>query len=745
MEYIAHINNKTKKIQTVEEHSINTAELSSSYAIDSLKDICYVLGLYHDIGKYQNAFQERIKGRDIKVEHSLCGAIEVREAFRKKTGRLLDPVSFLIQLCILGHHSGLPDCGNRTDTDESSTYFGRMKRKCDDEYKIYSNYIDTSRLDSLVDKGVGEFCKLLVADIEEKSENCKLLQIEKFAFLVRYCFSCLTDADSIDTMIACGERNSTGLKANFDICINRLDQKFNSFNNVTKLQRTRAVLQKQTFENIKQNNEIYLMNMPTGSGKTLASIKCAFTRLKLSNKKRIIYVIPFNSIVDQTYEQFEELFGDVCDIVRHQSSFSYEEGDNSDEDYRKMLMAATENWDAPIIITTAVQFFESLFANKRGKLRKVHNMADSIIVFDEAHLMPVKYLQPCLLSISFITKYLNSEAIFLTATMPDFESLLRKYALPNSDIAQLVTDKSQFNYFEKCNYHWIDSVSRENLIERISKYSSVLVVVNTRKEARDIFRLCTGEKYHLSTWMTAYDRTEIIARIKKSLRKLNEDFPNLEKVPDERRIVVVSTSLIEAGVDLDFQTVFRELSGLDNILQAGGRCNREGLRERGDVYIFSFDDSKNDKPNQSIMQGIFKEYNNISSQEAVESYYDRLFKFDSSEHIANTMGNKTNTICSIPFREYSESFKIIDDQRSVSIAVCRDDISRAMYDLLINSGQINYRKIRKYCCSVYLNEFECLLQQHVLNDYGSGVFFLTNDDYYDEAEGIMMQGKDIFL
>ena len=151
--------------------------------------------------------------------------------------------------------------------------------------------------------------------------------------------------------------------------------------------------------------------MPTGSGKTLCSVKFALERAVRKEKKRIIYVIPYNSIIDQTADVLESLFGKEAQILRHQSTFFYD-GDDYDEDYRQAAKCASENWDAPLIITTAVQFFESIYANKRGKLRKLHHMADSILVFDEAHLMPVEYLQPCLRAIAYITRYLNSEAVF---------------------------------------------------------------------------------------------------------------------------------------------------------------------------------------------------------------------------------------------------------------------------------------------------------------------------------------------
>jgi CRISPR-associated endonuclease/helicase Cas3 len=336
------------------------------------------------------------------------------------------------------------------------------------------------------------------------------------------------------------------LHSDFAECQAKLERQLGAFVAETPLQKARAGLQAQAFANIEQDGEIYLMNMPTGSGKTLAGMECALRRAA-KGKKRIIYVIPYHSIIDQTVDVFEKLFGESAQILRHQSSFSYEDMEDINEDYRRSAIYACENWDAQIIITTAVQFFESLYGNKRGRLRKVHNMADSVIVFDEAHLMPIEYLQPCLSGIAFITRFLHSEAIFLTATMPDFPDLIARYALEDSKIVDLVPDRSDFKYFKKARYCNLGGISAEALVGMAQQNASALIVVNSRKAASQIYELCPGECYHLSTYMTGVDRARTIGRIRERLALLQQDFPDME-VPPERRIIVVSTSLIEAGL-----------------------------------------------------------------------------------------------------------------------------------------------------------------------------------------------------
>ncbi len=728
-EYIAHISNGSE-IQSVAEHSLCTAKMAENFSVAELKKVIYFCGLIHDIGKYSDEFQKHIKGADLRVEHSICGA--------KEAGHLLNkypPLTLLVQLCIAGHHTGLPDCGSINDTEDMPTLYGRLKRHTVD-YSSYSHELTVDDID------FGKLDNLLRRDCKTKADL-----IEKYAFVVRYCFSCLTDADSLDTKAFCEKKTAEPMRCSFEECAKALDEKLSGFKAITELQAARQELQGQAFKKISTDANIYLMNMPTGSGKTLASMRCALKRIENSagRLKRIIYVIPYNSIIDQTAETFEKLFSEHTDIVRHQSSFVYEEQYDLLEDYRLAAKEASDNWDAGIIITTAVQFFESLYGDKRGKLRKVHNMANSVIVFDEAHLMPREYLEPCLRGITYITKYLDSEALLLTATMPDFRSLLEQCSEGNLNITDLIEDKTDFDKFSKCRFSDLGRVTDEELVRKAAEYASSLVVVNSRKKAAEVFSLCSGEKYHLSTYMTAYDRVRVIEKIKLSLRKLYEDFSNAEDVPPERRITVVSTSLIEAGVDLDFTAAFRELTGLDSVLQTGGRCNREGLRKSGEVYVFESADAKPRFTEQELTKGLLSEFEDVSDEKAIKAYYDRLFRIDREKIHTKSISQSCKNINMIPFRTYSENFRLVDDRRTVSIAVCRDEYSRDIYDELRRTGYINSRKIRKYSCTVYTQEFELLLKQKVLDDYGSGVFFLTDESYYDEELGIRFEGKDFII
>ena len=725
---IAHINETTQKMQTVKEHSEATAKIASDFSIAPLKDFIFNIGLLHDIGKYQKSFQDKIiNGKKIRVEHSACGAIE----FTQISEMVFDIFNLMAQFCIVGHHTGLPDGGSFADDTSDPTLCGRLKSP--ERFDDYSDYLNELK----VRKTDGKELLCLFDDVRCDMEAF----LERYAFLTRYCFSCLTDADSIDTANFCTGREDYLIRSDFSACLEKLDHHLDSFVCETELQRARARLQAQVYAKASENAEIFLVDMPTGSGKTLCSMKFALERAIKNNKKRIIYVIPYNSIIDQTVEVFEKLFGDSAQILRHQSSFCVDDSDY-DEDYKELLKNASENWNAQIIVTTSVQFFESVYKNKRNRLRKLHNMADSIIVFDEVHMMPMPYLQPCLRAVAQITGLLNSDAVFLTATMPDFERLVHTYALTHTKICSTIEDKSEFEFFRKCDYKSMGEVSAESLICDAQEYPSALIVVNHRKTALELYKIATGKKYHLSTYMSAFDRQRTISDIKKELEKLYTDYPDFKDVPEERRVTVVSTSLIEAGVDLDFYTVYRELSGLDNILQAGGRCNREGKRQDAVVKVFELNAVSNDVK-VHITRHLIKEYQDISDEKCIRDYYRRLVDFKDEEIKLNTISSGCKKPIDLKFADYAKRFKMIEDN-SVAVAVAEDDQSKELIEQLIDKGYTDYRKLQKYTFSVYENELNNLIKQGAVKEYG-GVFCLINHDYYSEETGVSFEAPDYFI
>ena len=357
--WIAHANEKTGEMQSVKEHNENVAALCANFAIPELKEVCFAAGLLHDCGKYSNAFQRRIRGEDIKIDHSTAGAVIASEIYNS-------PISETIELCVAGHHAGIPDMGIDSDSAREDisanlrTRIAQKKKRC--EKNLDENFDEYASEIALPEVDAKKLTEYITKDCTTQDD-----MIDKLTFIIRYCFSCLVDADSIDTGEFCGTRNGNQLHADFLMCLEHLEKHINNFASVTELQRVRRRLQEQALSKVNQDADIYLMNMPTGSGKTLCSVKFALKRAILKEKKRIIYVIPYNSIIDQTSKEFDDVFGEDAQILRHQSSFSYEEKEDLDEDYKDAIRNGTENWDAPFIITTAVQFFESLHSNKIGR------------------------------------------------------------------------------------------------------------------------------------------------------------------------------------------------------------------------------------------------------------------------------------------------------------------------------------------------------------------------------------------
>lgn len=723
--YIAHLR-EDQEVQSVASHSSGTARRCARFAVAPWKPLAYTMALYHDIGKYQPSFQRYIQGKGSSIPHALCGVQELRTRLGSSAPALI------MQYAIAGHHGGLPDYGTKLDTPAQATLSGTLRRDCE-AYDVYRQELAPPEIP------LGPLSETMGAGCRTPAEAA-----ERFAFFTRYLFSCLTDADWLDTEAFCVRQERTPLTADFPRCLEKVDRVLAGFQCQTAVQKKRALLQEQVFKKVGCPGQVFLMNMPTGSGKTLASIKFALEQAIALQKQRIIYIIPYNSIIDQTAEVLGSIFGEDAAILRHQSSYVLEEDGSQSEQDKLMLKQATENWDAQIVLTTAVQFFESVYSNRRSKLRKLHNMANSILVFDEAHLMPPEYLQPCFSAVAHITKFLNTQALFLTATMPNFPALFADLT-EETAMVDLVPDKTDFSAFQRCGFQSLGEVSDEALLLCAQAHPSTLIVVNRRGTAQALFRAAPeGERYHLSTYMTARDRAAVIARIKARVRQLELDFPDLREVPPQRRILVVSTSLVEAGVDLDFTAVYRELWGLDSILQSGGRCNREGKLDSATVYIFQRRQQSTALPAAvSITKGLLAQYEDISSADCIAQYYAQIFEFRRQDLLSKALGSRCPKPTHIPFRSYAEEFELIDSN-AVAVLLAQDAFSTRELSRLRATGTANLRALQPYSFSVYSHELNALLRAGVIESL-HGISILSNSDYYDPQTGVRFEGQDYIL
>lgn len=738
MEYYAHTREDGER-QTVKAHLEGVSKLAEGFSVDFLKPLAKKAAFDHDLGKYALKYQWRLDDDNIKFSHAACGALEYKK-FADKNDCFASLFAPLMEYCIAGHHTGLMDGGTDADNSDSPTLSGTLKRgneyTGDSDYSAYATEIEFATLtQEEITPPYNELCSA-----KDPTEL-----IERYAFFTKFVFSCLTDADFLDTEIFCNKNVERGMSGDFEKALDKLNRELSDMPSDNPLRQARSRIQQQAFDNSVNKSHISILDMPTGSGKTLCSLKLALE----SGKKRIIYVIPYTSIIEQTANKFEKMFGDVLPVLQHHSNYSYDGNTEEEKKTVEKLKRTCENWDAPLIITTSVQFFQSIYHYKGSALRKLHNLRDSVIVFDEIHLIPTELLRPCLKAVGYITKYLNSEALFLSATMPDYSKLFDKF-LPDVNYNKLVTDRTNFKYFKKCEYKDMGKTTLETIAENASRCKNALIVVNTKKTAAELYNLVQGEKYHLSANMTPAHRSRVIEVVR-------------NKLENGEHITVVSTSLVEAGVDLDFNTVFRQLSGLDSILQAGGRCNREGKDDKGYVYVFDIDETYRKGSDLAMRinktKGLLEKYQDITSYDCIKEYYDGIFDFNQSRIAENSIAKyneQSNSFdrqglmspYSIPFRSYAMQFEYISaDTISIVIDDPNDQTCHELVETLRNGDMSVRRALQKYSVSVYMNVFKDLYSQGVLNDHGTGIFILENQSYYNNETGLNTQAamQDYFI
>lgn len=722
--------------QSIQAHAQGVAKkmilFSDGFCEESFSN---AIALLHDIGKYQSDFQLRIRGKNIQAPHAICGAREWEKY------HLPDAAAYIIA----GHHAGLSDRGTK---NAPSTLCYRLEQEETQDYDVYEQ-----ELKALIQNGSDTPYKDAVSCSGETAWK-------EYAFWIRMMFSCLVDADFLDTEEFCTGGVDRGMSTDFENCLNILKEKLLCLQEkaVTDTERARSILQRQVLSHRDEDANIYYMNMPTGSGKTLTSMLFALERLSVTKKKRIIYVIPYTSIIDQNAKIFKDLFGEDC-VLEHHCNFDYDTYDHIST--REKIRRTSENWDAPIIVTTNVQFFESIYSNRPSKLRKLHNIADSILIFDEAHMLPSGYFQPCLEAIQILTTKYGCEAIFLTATMPDFDHWLKTFQCNGVTTCNLIEDTTCFASFKRSELHELGEIDADNLLERVMEHQNALVVVNSRKTAKALYNRYSGKKYHLSTYMNHFDRERIITNVKNSLTA-NEEF------------CLFSTSLIEAGVDLDFDAVFRERAGLDNLLQTAGRCNRSGRKMPSMCKTYSFSlESLNITGDLKIKryytEQTFEHFYDVTTPEAIRFYYDKLYedektKMDEKNFLyakpleANTDYKRQakmfrtsqifERISYFNFAGYAESFHLIDEHTKPLLIICsdnRNEVESLLHMLTYaQSGRNIYRKLQKYMISLRPYEWDALQKAGVIQTR-EGIDCLMNENYYHPETGICFEDNHDYI
>ena len=641
-----------------------------------------------------------------KVDHATAGAIEcfkIKAAFEA--------------VCVIGHHSGLPNVGHKdADTTESQTFFGRKLRAeqggIPDYRKNWNGHIALPQ-DYFRPSGRG-FAT---------------------AFYIRMLYSCLVDADYIDTETFMNGDAGRGNYEPLSALCDKLTAYISKWNNPTReIDILRQKILNSCIEKASAPRGIFSLTVPTGGGKTVASMAFALNHAVANSMKRIIYVIPYTSIIEQNAKVFRDILGQE-NVVEHHSQVSHELSEDADElEYRSAL--ATENWDAPVIVTTAVQFFESLYANRSSKCRKLHNIANSVIIFDEAQMIPSNNLRPCVAAIAELVRAYNATAVLCTATQPAIDEMLLEYSKKESVVELCPDVDGMFEKFRRTSFEKEGRLTTDELVSRLESQQQVLCIVNTRKFAQEVYEALPSEgRFHLSTLMCPVHRKQKLDEIR-------------ERLKSGKTCRVVSTSLIEAGVDVDFPRVFREMAGLDSILQAAGRCNREGKRsaESSIVTVFESENKVNkliavnrDAAEEAVRDWI--QPNNIQTIECYFKAYRDLLRNDDKSEIMKAIKEGISG-CQLPFKQIAERFRLIDENTFtvyISVGEGKELISR------LREGERSrelYRKAGMYSVSIYENHFNALINAGAAEPFGDDAAILTDLSLYSDEKGLATDVRD---
>ncbi len=708
---ISHLYNDGEwHIQSNEEHCKGVAELAAEFASEfGMAEWGRMLGLLHDRGKESNGFQAYIRrssGYDqtafstSKKDHSYVGAVLAHRI------PLVDQLYWLSN-SIAGHHRGLYNV---------------------DELELTLNEILPKEISQSLPDGKLPLPKFRMAP-------------EDASHIGRMLFSCLVDADWLDTENFMTPENSS-IRSNFST-LQELDQRLQMY--LKKLKSLPSsplnVLRNEIQANCEKSAFIksgfFDLTVPTGGGKTIASVIWAIKHALIHNKKRIIIAIPFTSIIVQTAEQLRNIFGEE-NIIEHHSA-----ANDAMTDKRSLL--ACENWDAPIIVTTNVQLFESMFSNRPSACRKLHSIANSVVILDEVQTLPLSFLQPIVNGMKSYAKLFGTSFLFCTASQPILDGKREGcgehpfIGIDRSHIHSIIrNDMHLHDRLRRVNIN-IDSTphSYESLAEILKNYKRVLCVVSSRKHAIELYNELSKDTdittIHLSRSMCSAHILEKINEIKRIL------------ADPEKEIRVVSTQLIEAGVDIDFPIVYRQLAGLDSILQAAGRCNREGKEPIGYTTVFSFIEDRQSSYLRfatDTMKDLISSYPNADwlSPNTIRLYYEKLYyrtpTFD-KENIGVLLDNPKKC----QFEEGAKKFRLIDEIGSNVIVNFED--ADDLIQQLIDKGPSRKlsRQLGRFSVTISKIIFNEFINAGLIEEPYPGFYYISLKDQYDSETGLKTKNE----
>ena len=803
--YIAHLRKSDGQIQSVQAHLKETAVLAKAFAKKlNLELPGELLGLMHDFGKYSHKFQKYIHDEtglfnpDLddeestpngsKVDHSTAGAQWVYRELRKfgaaqGIGELFGQ---MLGLCIASHHGeGLIDCldgeGNpkwieRFNKTDELTHLVECERNADEVVQQKAYELAGENL-------IRSLLKAVKPILSDQTTNVKIKEFY-LGCLTRFLFSCLIDADRINSSDfereAQKEVRRLTEKPDWQTAIDQLEAKLAGFENRYPIDEIRRRISSDCLKRAVDSQGIYTLTVPTGGGKTLASLRYALHHAQKHNLDRIIYIIPYTSIIDQNAQAVREILGEDW-VLEHHSNLEPEKQSWQD----KLL---SENWDKPIVFTTMVQFLDAWFGGGTRGARHIHPMTNAVLIFDEIQTLPVKCVHLFCNVLNWLTAFGKSTAVLCTATQPLLgESGLRNFPegkresiaargflrLPENveimgkhqDLDNLFADLSRVEIlFNEKAGGWNVEEAGTFLLEQFQTTPSCLFIVNTKKWAQELYQYSQKQNvppealFHLSTHQCAAHRKAIFDTIKARLK-------------NKQPVICISTQLIEAGVDISMACVIRALGGLDSIAQAAGRCNRHGEKEgKGQVWVLNLQEQDFTRILPDIQAGknhaerVFRDFagQDILQPAAMERYFEYYFYQRSdemaysvknsatgslldwlSDNALNPYGEKNNKrskplpLLMQSFKSAGRAFQAIDAPTHAVIVpygegaeliakLCGEWDPKEMHRTL--------QKAQRYSVNVFPNVWDKLQKENALHETieGSGIYYLKERHYNDE-------------
>lgn len=818
-EFCAHIRSSDKKVQLLHEHLQGVSEITARFAAKiGIPNAGALIGLMHDFGKYSHNFQSYIKSAtgvldsDMdddyvdfrsykgKIDHSTAGAQWIWDKLydygKNREGELCAQILFL---CIASHHSGLIDCldldgNNKFEVRKSKSNDKTNLSECMDnaDFSIIENAMSFATKDLIMEmcKKIIEILKISQPELPVKGDST--VQEFYLGFFTRFLFSCLIDADRINSadfeFPEQAKHRSIDIPV-WDIAIERLNQKLDDYlMDTSDIAQIRRSISDNCAKRAEDAQGVFTLSVPTGGGKTLSSLRFALLHARHHKLERIIYIIPYTSIIEQNAGEIRAIVDrddELSWVLEHHSNIEPEI-----QTWQSKLVS--ENWDCPIVFTTMVQFLEAAFGSGTRGVRRLHNLANSVLIFDEIQTLPVNCIHLFCNALNFLIYFTNTTAVLCTATQPLLNMLKspEKGQLkipPENELAgnievinDLFNKLKRVNIYNKCKLHgWSCDEIRDLILSEFSQKLSCLVVVNTKNWAQKLYNACEIHVdrlsiFHLSTNQCSAHRKILLAAIRQRLK-------------DRLPVLCISTQLIEAGVDISFAVVVRFMCGLDSIAQSAGRCNRngelrgdEGHPVKGDVYIVNpnseeIDLLENIKIGKEKCERVLSDndisHDDLLSPNSIERYFNYYF-YERADDMVFPCKDKTNNILNLlsantgnnyakkngwrrinarwpllmqSFMIAAEEFKVIDTPTH-SVIVQYDDNGKDLVSKLCNAytkDKKQYKNLlaeaQKFSVNVFPNVWKKLVEERaVIEIQNEGIYYL-DERYYSEEFGLSFQ------